>query len=71
MLHRGLLSTIVYTNDDPGVTLTYFTVRSNLGSYAFIWENVKTEDFSETIAACDLKVGRCRQLIKVMKVCEY
>ena len=29
--------------------------------------------FSETIAACDLKVGRCRQLIEVMKVilCEY
>ena len=34
----------------------------------------KTEDsefLSETIAACDLKVGRCRQLIKIMKVCEY
>ena len=27
--------------------------------------------FSETIAACDLKVGRCRQLIEFMKVCEY
>ena len=26
--------------------------------------------FSETIAACDLKVGRCRQLIEIMKVCE-
>ena len=24
--------------------------------------------FSETIAACDLKVGRCRQLIEIMKV---
>ena len=31
----------------------------------------KTVDFSETIAACDLKVGRCRQLIKIMKVCEH
>ena len=31
----------------------------------------KTVDFSETIAACDLKVGRCRQLIEIMKVCEY
>ena len=28
-------------------------------------------DFSETIAACDLKVGRCRQLIEFMKVGEY
>ena len=25
---------------------------------------MKTVDFSETIAACDLKVGRCRQLIE-------
>ena len=24
-------------------------------------------DFSETIAACDLKVGRCRQLIEIMR----
>ena len=32
---------------------------------------VKTVDFSETIAACDLKDGRCRQLIEIMKVCEY
>ena len=30
-----------------------------------------TVDFSETIAACDLKVGRCSQLIEIMKVCEY
>ena len=32
---------------------------------------VKTVDFSETIAASDLKVGRCRKLIGFMKVCEY
>ena len=30
---------------------------------------VKTGDFSETNAASDLKVGRCRQLIKFIKVC--
>ena len=59
------------SNDDPGVTLTYFTARSNLVTYAFLWEKVKTVDFSETIAASDLKVGRCRQLIEFMKVCEY
>ena len=28
-------------------------------------------DFSETFAACELKVGRSRQLIELMKVCEY
>ena len=32
---------------------------------------MKIVDFSETIAACDLKVGRCRQLIEFMKICEY
>ena len=61
---------IVCSNDVPGVTLAYFTARSNLVTEAFLWENVKTVDFSETIAACDLKVGRCRQLIEFMKVCE-
>ena len=49
--------------------MTYFTAMSNL--VAFLWEKVKTVDFSETIAACDLKIGRCRQLIEIMKVCEY
>ena len=28
---------------------------------------MKTVDFSETIAACDLKFGRCTQLIEIMK----
>ena len=28
-------------------------------------------DFSETIEACDIKVGRYRKLIDFMKVCEY
>ena len=32
---------------------------------------MKTVDFSETIEACDLKVCRYRQLIEIMKVCEY
>ena len=34
-------------------------------------EKMKTVDLAKTIAACDLKVGRCRQLIEIMKVCEY
>ena len=59
------------SNDDPGVTLTYFTARSNLVTSAILWEKVKTVDFSETIAACDLKVGRSRHLIENMKICEY
>ena len=32
---------------------------------------MKTVEFSETIANCDLKVGRCRLLIEIMKVYEY
>ena len=32
---------------------------------------MKTVDFSETIEACDLKVGRYSQLNDFMKVSEY
>ena len=32
---------------------------------------MKTVDFSETVAASDMKVGRSRHLIEYMKVCEY
>ena len=49
----------VCSNDDPELILTYFTARSNLVPYAFVWEKGKTMDFSETIVVCDVKVGRC------------
>ena len=39
--------------------------------FGFAIGKVKTVDFSETIAASDLKVGRSRHLIEYMKVCEY
>ena len=32
---------------------------------------MKRVEFSETIAASDLKVSRCRYIIEFMKVCEY
>ena len=32
---------------------------------------MKIADFSETIAASDLKVGRSRHLNEFMKVCEF
>ena len=47
----------VCSNDDPGLTLTYFTARSNLVPDAFVWENGKTVDFSETIVVYDLKLA--------------
>ena len=71
MKHWGLHPIIVCSNDDHRVTMTYFTARTNLVTKALLWENVKTVDFSETIAACDLKVDRCRQLFEILKVCEY
>ena len=71
MQHPELQPVIVCSNDDPGVTLTYFTAKSNFVTKVFLWEKVKNMDFSETIAASDLKVSRCRQLIEFMKVCEY
>ena len=38
--HQGLKLYKVYINDDPGLTLTYFTARSNLVAYTFEWEKV-------------------------------
>ena len=47
----------VYSNYGPGLTLTYFTARSSLVPYAFVWEKGKTMDFSETIVVSDLKLA--------------
>ena len=41
--------------------------RSNLEIYAFLWEKVETEDFSETIAASDLKGRRSRHLLSLRR----
>ena len=46
-----------YSNDDPGLTLTYFAARSNLVPYAFLWQKGKTIDFSENIVVYDLKLA--------------
>ena len=45
--------------------------RSNQVTKAFLQEKVKIMDFSETIAASDLKCSRSSHLIEYMKVCEY
>ena len=45
-----------YSNGDTGVTLTYFTARSNLVPYAFVWQKGKTMDFSETVIVYDMKL---------------
>ena len=35
----------VYSNDDPGMTLAYFTARSNLVPNTFVWEKGKIMNF--------------------------
>ena len=57
MHHRVLEYYQVCSNDDPGLTLIYFTARSNLVSYAFVWEKGKTMNFSETVVVYDLKLA--------------
>ena len=57
MQHQVLEYYQVCSYDDPGLTLTYFTARSNLVPYAFVWEKGKTIDFSETIVVYDLKLA--------------
>ena len=57
MQHRGLKLYKVYINSDPELTLTYFTARSNLVPYAFVWEKGKTMDFSDTIVIYALKLA--------------
>ena len=64
-------TTKFFSNDALGLTLTYFTARSNLLPYAFVWEKVKTMDFSEIIVVYDIKVGRCSQLNEYMKLYEF
>ena len=67
MRHRVLEYYQGCSNDAPESTLPYFTARSTLVPYAFVWEKVKTMDFSETIVIYDIKVGRCSQLNEYMK----
>ena len=63
---QHLVCSIGCSNDDPGLTLIYFTARSNVVILAFLKEKkVKIVSFPENIAASDLK------LIELMKMCEY
>ena len=71
MHHRVQKYFQVFSNDDPELTLTYFTVRSNLIPYAFVWEKGKIMDFLETVVVCDIKVGRFSLLNEYMNHYEY
>ena len=73
MQHQVLEYYKICSNDDSGLTLTYFTARSNLVPYAFIWEKCKTMDFSETIVVYDLKLatddGSDKRFLLTSKLC--
>ena len=60
MRHRVLEYFQIYSNDDPELTLTYFTARSNLIPYAFVWEKgkirtVRGSDYSPAIVLYEEK----------------
>ena len=57
MKHKRPKPSIICANYDPGLTLTYFTTRSNFETWAFTWENVTLMDSLEFIASCDLEFG--------------
>ena len=52
------------------VTLTFFSDKVKFCNLAFSIGKSEIVNFSETIAASDLKVGRCRQLIEILHMCE-
>ena len=50
--------------------LDLFYGKVKFGNLGFSMGKSEKVHFSESIAATDLKDGRCRQLFEVMKVCE-
>ena len=69
--HQVLECYQICSNDDPGLTLTYFRARSNLVPYAFIREKGKPMDVSEIIVVYDVDVSRCSYLNEYMNLYEY
>ena len=53
MYHRGLKVYKVYINDDPGLTLTYFTARSNWVACTFEWGKLTKSFNGGKLAAKD------------------
>ena len=68
MKHLSLKYYNVYINHDPAMTFTYFTTRPSFETLAFTWEKVTSIYSLKTIAAGDLKSGRCQQLMDKLKV---
>ena len=69
--HRVLEYYKVCSTDNLGLTMTYFTARSNFVPYAFVWEKGNIMDFSETIVVYDITFGRFIQQKECMNLYEY
>ena len=68
---RSPVSNIFSSETAEPIKAEFYVEPSWEGEQKFVKEKVKTVDCSETIATCDLKVGRCRKLVESLKVCEY
>ena len=49
MYHRGLKLYKMYINDDPGLTLAYFTPTSNWVAFTFEWGKLLQSHLMEEI----------------------
>ena len=59
---------IICSNDDSGMTLTYFIAISNLLTKAFGWEKNETNGIFESIEDSVTKFGRSGKLNELMKI---
>ena len=67
MYHKGLTPTVICSNDDPGLAVTYFMASLEcqiLYFRRFYWKVETADFFRNYFIACDLKVGRCGQPIE-------
>ena len=51
MQHSGFEVFKMYMNDDPGMTLTYFTAISNMAAYVFKWEKLLQSPLKVKVSA--------------------
>ena len=62
-MYHWELQPIIVCSNDVDLVLIYAMIKFD--KIGFSIAKGKTLDFSESIAASDLKVGRCRQLIEL------
>ena len=53
---RGIKSTIVYSNDDPALTFSYFSSKVKSYNLSFYLGKCDNDGIFEFISACDFEV---------------